>query len=119
MESADRNSFMSVSKLWSSLHRFSQKLPSHNTFLWTSPVLNFKKSDEKCRKRANIKRNMPFTELTVTELKLDKQLFVKNSYIKLLEHSMQISWGLILRHGEMYLVSKYGISFMSYRVTKQ
>jgi hypothetical protein len=52
------------------------------------------------------KKSMPFTELIVTELKLDKQLFMKNSYTKLLEHSMQISWGLIKRHEEMYMVSK-------------
>jgi hypothetical protein len=65
-ESANTNSIMSVSKMWFSLHRFSQKSPSHNTFLWTSSVLNFKKLDEKCRKRANNKKNMPFTELTVT-----------------------------------------------------
>jgi hypothetical protein len=50
MESADRNLFMPVSKVWFSLHRFSQKSPSHNKFLWTSPVLNSKKSDKKCRK---------------------------------------------------------------------
>jgi hypothetical protein len=54
MERVNRNSFMPVSKMWVSLHRFSQKSLSHNTFLWTSPVLNFKKLDEKCRKRANI-----------------------------------------------------------------
>jgi len=52
------------------------------------------------------KKSMPFTELIVAELKLDKQLFVKNSYIKLLGHSMQISWGMILCHEEMYVVSK-------------
>jgi hypothetical protein len=50
IESANRNSFMSVSKMWVSLHRFSQKSPSHNTFLWTSPVLNFKKLDENAEK---------------------------------------------------------------------
>jgi hypothetical protein len=58
------------------------------------------------------KKSMPFTALIVTELKLEKQLFVKNSYAKLLKYPMQISWGLMLCHGEMYLV-------MSYKMTKQ
>jgi len=54
LESVDSNSFMPVSKVWFSLHTFSQKSPSHNKFLWRSRVLNIKKSDEKCRKWANI-----------------------------------------------------------------
>jgi hypothetical protein len=54
MESADRNSFMPVCKVWFSLHRFSQKSPLDNKFLWTSPILNFKKSDAKCKKWENI-----------------------------------------------------------------
>jgi hypothetical protein len=108
MESADTNSFMPVSKVWFSLHRFSQKSPSRNKFLWTSPVLNSKnliKNVENGKILIYItKKSMPFNEVTVTELKLDKQLFVKNSYTKFLEHSMQISWGLILCHEEMYMV---------------
>jgi len=44
------------------------------------------------------KKIMPFNEPIVTELKLDKQLFVQNSYTTLLKHSMQISWGLIICH---------------------
>jgi hypothetical protein len=112
MESADRNSFMPLSKVCFSMYRFSQKSPSHNKFLWTSPVLNFKKKNQmKNVENGKIliyttKKSMPFTELIVTELKLDKQCFVTNSYTKLLELLMQISWGLILRHEEMYMVSK-------------
>lgn len=102
---------MPVSKVCFSMHRFSQKSPSHNKFLLTSPVQNFKKNQMKNVENGKIliyttKKSMPFTELIVTELKLDKQCFVTNSYTKLLKLSMQISWGLILHHEEMYVVSK-------------
>jgi hypothetical protein len=124
MEGADTNSFTPVSKR--GFHCTDYHKNHHHTihFCWHLlfwALKNLMKNVENGQILIyTTKKSMPFfTALIITKLKLEKQLFVKSSYAKLLKYSMQITWGLMLHHGEMYLVSKWGIYFMSHRMTKQ